>query len=138
MNYKLSQEFQEIQERNGLIENNTNGTVELLVNNVDTGATVNHIILANSEKTIYSLSSEQKLFARSVDRLTGLINVLPISGLSGGGSSSGGSVDSYSKYEIDQKIQDIKKNIPSKISQLQNDVLLSQDKVEEIINRYKN
>lgn len=108
MNYKLTQQFKELKERNGFIENNSTGKVQIVISNdgtIPNELSKSAIIIDVNSKYKYSLKSSEKLYARSLNRLVAWVNVFEFS-LSGDGSFD--SANYYTKNEIDRGY--VKKN----------------------------
>lgn len=79
MNYRLPQDrFIEIKERGGVIENNSNGYIEIAIINEDAqpviDATTNKKVEENG-KIFYQAEANQKIFARSISYIVADINV---------------------------------------------------------------
>lgn len=108
MNYKLTQQFKELKERNGFIENNSTGKVQIVISNdgtVPNELSKSAIIIDVNSKYKYSLKSSEKIYARSLNRLVAWVNVFEFS-LSGDGSFD--LANYYTKNEIDSGY--VKKN----------------------------
>lgn len=75
MNYKLMQrDFIPLNEKIGLIENYSNGIVEIKISEKDKEVCTKH--LNPNDKFSYSLKTNQKIEAKIVNRLAGMINVV--------------------------------------------------------------
>lgn len=78
MNYKLIEKFIEIKEKKAVIENNSNGRVEIaIMSNDETPKEYNQSnkIIEPSGKFNYSLESNQKIYGRAYNRIYSMINV---------------------------------------------------------------
>lgn len=129
MNYRLVKTYIEIHEKQGIIENNSSGVVQFatVVKGVDPNSSNNTEVINPSGKYVFRLKENEVLYARVVNRLTAEINVLYI-------PDDPNDVD---MSEVNQKIEELKGEIPSKLSELDNDMSMSIEDAESIINKYK-
>lgn len=129
MNYRLSKTYVEIHEKQGIIENNSNGVVQFSTVNRGEDPTKAHKseVINPSGKYVFRLKDNEVLYARVVNRLTADINVLYIPN----------DPNDLDMSEVNKKIEELKNEIPSKLSELDNDIAMSIKDAESIINKYK-
>lgn len=98
MNYKLvNRRFTKLNERSGLIENNTNGFIEIVITNLEENPNeIKSTTICPNGKMIYSLKETQNIWGMSISRIYSMINVLPLN------------MDNIgTKVEVDNKTIDI-------------------------------
>lgn len=129
MNYRLAKTYIVIKERQGIIENNSSGVVQFatVVKGVDPNNSNNTEVINPSGKYVFRLKENEVLYARVVNRLTAEINVLYIPD----------DPNDLDMTEVNQKIEELKGEIPSKLSELDNDMSMSIEDAESIIKKYK-
>lgn len=102
MNYKvISEKFITIKEENGLIENNTAGTIEIAI--TDSTPVQNNeenILVEPHGKYHFTKDGSKKVYVRLTNRISGLINVFETKSNDGGGSELD---EYYKKTEVDEK-----------------------------------
>ena len=102
MNYKvISEKFITIKEENGLIENNTAGTIEIAI--TDSTPVQNNeenILVEPHGKYHFTKDGSKKVYARLINRISGLINVFETKSNDGGDSELD---EYYKKTEVDEK-----------------------------------
>lgn len=102
MNYKvISEKFITIKEENGLIENNTAGTIEIAI--TDSTPVQNNeenILVEPHGKYHFTKDGSKKVYVRLTNRISGLINVFETKSNDCGGSELD---EYYKKTEVDEK-----------------------------------
>lgn len=103
MNYKvINEKFIILKEDNGLIENNTAGTIEIAVtDSVPIKNNEENVLIEPHGKFYFTKDGSKKVYVRLTNRISGLINVFETKSESGGGGSQ---LDNYyNKSEADEK-----------------------------------
>ena len=105
MNYKLiNTHFTKIQERSGLIENNSTGNIEIVITSGDENPReVQPTTICQNGKMIYKLNKNQTIWGISISRIYSMINVLPLAmeQLEGNMEVDGKSIDLTSEGKVE-------------------------------------